>query len=324
MDEQNTGPRDASDGVAALRELATRLLTFHFGKSDSEQRGALKLLVGELPPDLPFELPLPEGTRLLGSFTLEDPIIALDSPHEGDEVIAFYRERLTATGWSEPEMHGPRRGGFLPADPSRGAGADFCAPDDRYTLSILTRPSSGDHTSAQLVLHSGSARFRRPFGRDVMATLPLLRPPRGATQMSQGGGGGQDYVESRGALETDLTLEAVANHYLGELERAGWRRLDAGVSGSAAWNAWSFTDEEGAPWQGLLLIIARPLRPGKYALTLQAEAEDESRQGGAGGIGSNAGGYSYSQLLGRQRHVVNGPPKPEPKREDGESHPPEG
>jgi hypothetical protein len=198
--------------------------------------------------------------------------------------------------------------------------AIFFTPDDRYTLTVMTAQAPGGRTTVQLTLQGETVEFRprrMPHGEDFMAVLPPIRGPRGALQTPGGGGAGPSHVDTSATLETDLDLAAVSAHYLTELAQAGWQRLDAGTSGVAAWSAWSFTDKEGATWQALLIILQRPGRPGKYALTLRAEAEEGARQGGV----VQRGWSSSRTLIGTQWHTqVGAPPTPprEPKAPEPE------
>jgi hypothetical protein len=114
MDEQTQQRSDSAGGEDALRELAVRLLTFHHSLLVAGQQvQEPQLLVGQLPPDLPVELPLPEGSRLLGSLAVENPMIAIETHLAGEDVVTFYRERLTTAGWTVPEHFGPPQGGFV-------------------------------------------------------------------------------------------------------------------------------------------------------------------------------------------------------------------
>src|SRR5581483_9903086 len=63
---QGTNASQTED-AAALRELAVRLLRARF-PGDPEAAGEMQLLVGEVPGGLPVELPLPPGSRVVGSF----------------------------------------------------------------------------------------------------------------------------------------------------------------------------------------------------------------------------------------------------------------
>ena len=120
MDE-NTNPAVANNGPSGdelLRKLALALLAPRYsGESHAEPQ----LLVGQLPPNLGFDVPLPEGAHLLGTLLGGDPTIALEAALAPEEVVEFYRAALTAGGlagggqprlrpWGirayEPQSHG--------------------------------------------------------------------------------------------------------------------------------------------------------------------------------------------------------------------------
>jgi hypothetical protein len=322
MDEQTQQKSDSTGGEDALRELAVRLLTFHHSLLlAGQQVQESQLLVGQLPPDLPLELPLPEGSRLLGSLAVENPMIAIESQLAGEDVVTFYRERLTTAGWTVQEHFGPMQGGFVHSSRSDHSMATFFTPDDRFTLAVMTAPAPGGRTTVQLTLQGEIAEFRprlRPHRDDFMAVLPPIRGPKGAMQMPGGGGAGPDHVDTSATLESDLDLATVSAHYLGELAHVGWQQLDAGASGPVAWSTWSFTDQDSAAWQALLLILQRPGRQGNYALTLRAERERDASQSGSAHsvvqcrmLGSSWS--SYGPLIGTQSHSIDEAPRPAPE-----------
>jgi hypothetical protein len=325
MDEQTQQKSDSSGGEDAIRELAVRLLTFHHSLLLAGQRvQEPQLLVGQLPTDLPLELPLPEGSRLLGSLAVENPMIAIDTQLAGEDVVTFYRERLTTAGWTVPEHYGPPQGGFVHSSMANHAMATFFAPDDRSMLTVMTAPAPGGRTTVQLTLQGEAAEFRprqMRHGPDFMVVLPSIRGPKGAMQMPRGSSGGPDSAESSAALETDFDLAAVSIHYVDELERDGWRRLDAGTSGPVAWSVWSFVDTEGTTWQALLLILQRPSRHGKYALTLSAERERDAPQSGPvhSVVRSSvvrSSWSSYGPTISTQSHSIDEAPRPAPEQQD--------
>jgi hypothetical protein len=81
-----------------LFALAKRLL------SGSEPND-VQLLVGELPENLPVELPLPQNHQLLGSLILPQRRIKVvfDTEDNPEQVLRFYRSTLLPQGWQELE-----------------------------------------------------------------------------------------------------------------------------------------------------------------------------------------------------------------------------
>src|SRR6478672_2110863 len=109
-----------SSDADRLRDLAERFLYYASntillrGTNDSQELVRLpnaQLLVGELPQDLPVDLPVPAGAELLGSVWSDYGVaggtcsfrlvVALDAPVTVD-IYAYYDETMTARGWFLP------------------------------------------------------------------------------------------------------------------------------------------------------------------------------------------------------------------------------
>ena len=74
-----------------------------------------RLFVGTIPENLPLKLPVPEHTEVLGTLAHNTSTLdmVLESRLSAEDVQSFYRARLTALGWQEPDEHLPYHpGGF--------------------------------------------------------------------------------------------------------------------------------------------------------------------------------------------------------------------
>lgn len=104
----------AAGDAEALRALAIRLLSPPYPGAPT--REATRLLFEQLPDDLPFELPLPEGAAVVGSLARGEHLgteIVLDVNQSPEAVAEFYLKELEAQGFARP---GPiPESGFLPA-----------------------------------------------------------------------------------------------------------------------------------------------------------------------------------------------------------------
>jgi hypothetical protein len=88
---------------------------------------------------------------------------------------------------------------------------------------------------------------------------------------------------------TGLDPAAIGRHYEDQLVRAGWTSTGAGEATPAAWSSWTFTDEEGESWAGILLALqlpTDPATPDRYLLTLRCDAV---RPGGSSHTGISTG-----------------------------------
>src|SRR5262245_56232683 len=85
MDENPAIPPTPDEHQAALRDMAQRLLIQP--GPDACALDAPQLLLGQLPP----EIPLPDGARLVGSLVrpLQSTVV-LDTDQSPEQVLAFY------------------------------------------------------------------------------------------------------------------------------------------------------------------------------------------------------------------------------------------
>lgn len=290
MDEQTppemnppANPGDA--GEAGLRELALALIAPLY--PDVTEGEARQLLVGQLPPSFTSEFPLPPGSRIVGSLHSNRPTVVLDTQQSADEVVDFYRERLTATGWTAQEDLPPRQGGFLHSNIRDSRFGNFSRGEDGPSLQVMTYDAPGGRTTVHLTLSPegtaptyGSRQHHRRMGRDVFSILPPIAPPPRSRQWPQGGHAGGDHANSSARLETDLDLPAVAAHYIGQLEKSGWQRHEVGENGPVAWSTWTFQDEDYELWRGLFVILRRPDVLRRYWVQVLAEWTGQQSQGG--------------------------------------------
>lgn len=275
---------------ALLRVLVTRIAGRYLAIGGPTPSPA-QLLVGHLPDHLPVPLPVPAGSRIVGTLLRghHGLTIFLDAPLPPEELRTFFRERLTADGWTTPapNQHLPRAGGFLPAAAPDRERLLFCQGPRGPALWLQADPATDGQPPVRLELVTDARQTPcapQQGAPGLWQTLPPLTAPPRAQLLSEGGGSSNDMVHTHAKLRTDRELAAVATHYVTQLEQAGWRRTDAGEAGPCAWSAWRFQDADGQDGQGLLTIVARPDRSGEFLLTLRAE----------GAAASDGGGWSSS------------------------------
>jgi hypothetical protein len=315
MDEHTTPPNPpdaagsnaADDDVVTLRALTLALVHQYRGpQADAEP----ELLVGQVPADLPFTLPLPEGSRLLGTLVNEYPLVVLQSELEPDAVIAWYEERLFASGWQEVPPPAHRPVGFVTAEEvAHATHATHATPVERPRsqvpnsiprvemfqlgeqgpgLEVETFADPSGRTIVRLSIHREGAtgpdraRFWRHRDRDPWAMMPALVPPADVRHWNDGGHGSTERVQLNGRLQTDLDLATVAARYAEQLEQHGWQRQDGGASGPVAWSTWRFSDADGKPWRGLFVLLQRAEGRERYWAHLGGEPVDPQTDSATG------------------------------------------
>jgi hypothetical protein len=248
----------------SLREFIGRALTRRY---PSAEEGDTRIMIGLLPEDLPFELPIPEGSRIIGSIVRGDPTgteIILDAPLDPEEVISFYHEALIEEGWAVPPEQAYSAGFVSAPWPSH----TLCYNDDEVVLAMSAVEIPGEPTDVRINIQSPAQHSPcDPEGvygvDDSYGLIPTLMPPPGALFLSGSSGSGQDEASVTATLIIDLTVEDLANHYGMQLSEEGWTPGERGTSEQVSWSSWTIKDEDGDEWGGVLIILESPTDPEK-------------------------------------------------------------
>lgn len=246
----NASP-NSTPGELALRELALRFLTSHPDRADAA------LIVGQVPPDLPFEVTFPEGAEIVGTLVrsqLSVEIIA-DVEMPIADIVAHYDEAMSVAGWSKLPRHNFR--GFVPDQVPYSQ--TYCrsrrGPSLQVTLSQTERRKVEIRLDLQTDLHSTPCSNYGLVTPEEMLLPPLASPPNSRLSeqgASWGGGSGQ----TSALLDTTSDIDAISDHYARQLLDAGWRQRSVGEAGPIAWTAWTFLDHGQRPWQAVFLVVA--------------------------------------------------------------------
>jgi len=261
-------PYGGERNVPRLKDLAERLLDYDYHvEVDSDKP---QLFLGELPTDLPAEIPVPEGMVLLGGLRRvrpwggeTDSQVILEAEVEPEGVYAAFREHLARSEWSEKRWPLLERGGFVSTG-SRMRSLTFCLSPRGPSLSVSAYRRRGAGTTEVRLRLDGSRRRDSPCSEDYhrheyddRSVIPALFPPEGVVQISGGGGGGSDSEENRAHLRTGISPAGLVGHYSAQLEEAGWSRAGGGEEGPTAWSGWTF-EEDGEGWAGTLVAMSPP------------------------------------------------------------------
>jgi hypothetical protein len=247
---------------ATLRGFIQRYLTQVYPGAPAVNA---KVWIGKLPDDLPVEIPLPEGARVVASVRQPQPYtqIILDVPQTPEEITAFYAKALSENGW-QPAPQGPPGGGFVgPAE----VGERYCLKEGEAYVEIWSQEKPGGPTDVRLNLTAPAdfhmCQERGPESMDQgMSLIPSLKAPRGAQMTGGGGGSSSDgSAYSSTDMESSLTAEELLAHYNAQLEAAGWELVDQGLTDGVGWSAWKLADKDGKEWGGTLLVMEGRLIP---------------------------------------------------------------
>jgi len=251
---------------SALYTLATRLIPRRY-QSPAVGTTRHQLLAGQLPSELPFDVPVPPlavviGTVMDGHFTT----VLLDTDLSPKQALDFYDGELTRTGWTALDT-GRSHGGFEHANHAHGT---FCRSSrgPKLTLNAHAYPDEATEIRLDLDLTPDEPctypRADRPHDMGPPPSLPELAPPAGATLLPMGGEASPVGTSSNAQLVTSLDLAAVAAHYANQMREAGCRPRDSGQGDDVAWSTWDLEQPDVGPAVGLFMALQQPNDRSQY------------------------------------------------------------
>lgn len=266
---------------AAVREFVAQAL----GRGGASFGLDAVIYIAQLPEDMPFDLPLPEWTRVTGAVVWEsvDGLmlqILLTSEQRARRVLDFYTEALSAAGWRVVEAE--IGGGFMNAPL---AAARFCL-NEEWDINITAVSRRGSDSRSEVSLYAQNPARGLPCTSDASnfytapyALLPALTPPDGVRMSASGSGSAGGGPLSRRALSTETMLissvpeaDAILAHYNSQLEAAGWSLADTAADARVSWSRWTFTNpRDDTLWSGVLVVLRSPLAEDEYYAQLRIE-----------------------------------------------------
>jgi hypothetical protein len=258
--QDGSGTQLIGGDEAGLREFILRAEGL-LAAADSNV--AVTIRIEALPEDLPFTLPLPEGSRPVGSIAIISPDgaayrLLIDTPLEPAAVLDFFIEALAASPWRLLEIPG-----------SGGMNAMFChGQDTSVNINALRLPTGATdlqiyvNQEAGGVLCGDHADFAPPRAPNLLPELPDL--PDVTVETSAEYIFGTEMAVLAAGLRSDLPLADLLAAYDAALADSGWMRVRSESGTGLASSTWTLTDPDGQPWEGVLTLTASAATPDRY------------------------------------------------------------
>lgn len=237
----------------ALREFIRQWAIPAYPDGSSQ---AITVYIGSTPKDVPYELPTPKDSRIIGSITgtWVDYLLIFDSNLTAESIHEFYEQSLIEKGWKEaPTMQG---GGFTDqSSPYKW----YCYGKNEAVLGVETPSAPSEKSSIRLTLDiSPDPHMCNPDpnqGSIYISMIPELRAPQGVAVQGTGAGSSDRDAQVTANLKGDLSAAEVVKFYDEQLLAAGWEMQNAAEGEGAAWSQWTFQDEQGNNWIGALMVM---------------------------------------------------------------------
>lgn len=218
------------------------------------------IIIGKLPDNLPVEIPQPDNTQIVGSIKRGEHAyeIALDTTLTATQVKSFYENQLIDKQWKQQEDISPKRA-FATSANQIEENLSFCKSEKGPLLQLNINQSENTFTEVSISLNTdesnSSCRYLiggLPFS---FAKTPILRPPVNTkVTPKQVGGFSSEMSNSMANLESQLNIEQLNQHYLSQMQEAGWTKIADTQNNQAAFSMWSLKDKDNIFWQGMMSI----------------------------------------------------------------------
>jgi hypothetical protein len=238
-----------------------------------------EIVVGRVPDNLPFEVPRPEKSRVVGALARPAAgTLVFSVAQRPLDAMRAYRELLRRTGWDDRDRE--RGSGFQPREIAYSG--VFCQGEER---SISTTAAEG--RDGQTFLQVQYAVYKSysqcdDRQRENMSwqrgPMPTLYPPPKATIVDGNMGGGRNYIEASARLKTELRPAQLVVHYGAQLRAEGWVARSEPSGGDVAAQTWRVEDRRGKAWIGVLAAISIPDSKDREMLFRVMSPEPESNR----------------------------------------------
>jgi hypothetical protein len=242
--------------------------------------------LGELPNELPIELPLPDQSQVVASLQQEQAAftILIQAPQPPLLIQSWYSNRLRALGWLQWQSSENLTSlvmFHMLGDPAVGqrdapvSSLTFCYRPQSLTLILKFRPTTNNATSVKLEL-SGNSVFSSPcheeWERNMLNLLPIpqLVPPPG-THALRGRhlSGSNKALKSEFRLQTSCSSDLLLAHYNTQLAQSGWTQQAGAKQDRLLWSAWTLHDQRNQSWQLLLSFLADSSHSDQYTASFR-------------------------------------------------------
>jgi hypothetical protein len=233
-----------------------------------------QLLIGKLPDNLPVEIPQPANTQVVGTVQRgkDNYQIELNVPQSADQVESFYEKQLIQQGWKQQKQPSPQQAFATSANESK-KNMSYCKSEKGPSLNLNVSQSDNNDTAVSIGLDNDT---NYSFCRYLSGSLPFeilevpsLKPPENTKVIPNPMRTfSSEMSDSKATLESQLNLEKLSQHYINQMQQAGWTKTTDAKDAEINLSIWTFKGEGDVTWQGIMRIKPVKGKSGNYSANL--------------------------------------------------------
>lgn len=218
-----------------------------------------QILIGQLPDELPVELPFFDEAQLVGSFVIQPDYfrILFDVLLPLDETRNLYREHFLNLGWQEQELFPQDYKGFIAAPKvvqrRINQTTKFWHKQQEIELCLELNPCPDESQTTNLFLTFVKSPKSETLEVLKLPPFPPLENPPDVKRINSSGADSEGY-SSHVHLLSNLKLHELLSHYSAQFEQNGWEVFGSGQDGVVVWKSWTMKGIKEHDWVGLLNI----------------------------------------------------------------------
>lgn len=233
-----------------------------------------QLVIGELPTNLPVEIPQPTNTEVVGTIQRgkDNYQIELNVSESVARVESFYQQQLTKAGWKKQKKPSPKQAFAISAN-QKNENLSYCKSNKGPAIDLMVSQSDNNSTAVSISLdtnenHSFCRYLAGGFPFDVVE-VPILKPPKATKVIPEPMRSfSSEMSNSTVTLESELNLEQLNTHYMNEMQQAGWGKTADSKNNQINLTVWTFKGEKNSNWQGIMRIKPMENQSGRYSANL--------------------------------------------------------
>ncbi|NJM20047.1 MAG: hypothetical protein HC907_15765 [Richelia sp. SM1_7_0] len=233
-----------------------------------------ELLIGKLPGNLPVEIPQPTNTQIIGTIQRgkDNYQIELDIPQPATQVESFYQSQLTSKGWKQQKQPSPQQAFATTANQSN-QNIGYCKSEKGPSINLSISQSEKTSTAVSIGLSTDKNNYfcrylsgGSPF--DIVE-VPSLKPPENTKVIPNPMRTfSSEMSNSIATLESQLNLEQLNQHYINQMQQAGWTKTADAKDAQINLSTWTLKSKEDVTWEGIMRIKPVEGKSGQYSANL--------------------------------------------------------